>query len=103
MNDVIKAVEKSIRKLHIGYNKLEAIGLSECALANDFTKEAENKHKQEVNNQKLEQVDAYKYLGAVIEREGNMEKEVNEGISKASRIYHSLNKAFIEKNCKNLA
>lgn len=58
----------------------------------------ENKNTNiEINQSKIEQVDVFKYLGVQIDREGNMESEVNERIGNAARLYHSLSKPFISK------
>lgn len=50
-----------------------------------------------INEDTLEQVDSFKYLGVIIDREGNMEEEIQERIQNATKLYHSLNKAFINK------
>lgn len=50
-----------------------------------------------IGDQKIEQVDIYKYLGVLIQREGNMEEEINERLSSAAKIYHALSKTFLAK------
>ena len=57
-------------------------------------------HKQlqiTLRNEKLEQVDKFKYLGVTLQREGNMDEEINERISQATRLYHTLKETFISK------
>lgn len=51
----------------------------------------------ELNNEKIEQVNTYKYLGVTIDREGNMKEEIDERISNAARLYHNLSHTFIGK------
>lgn len=134
MDDVIKAITSRVKKVHIGYNKLKPIGISECAFADDVmicaSKEEDlresliiwgdelkkrnlkmNISKTKVmvigqnnrnlniavNNESIEQVDQYKYLGVTIERNGNMEQEINERISSASRLYFSLSSFMSNK------
>ncbi|CAH1997516.1 unnamed protein product [Acanthoscelides obtectus] len=48
-----------------------------------------------INNNELEQVNIYKYLGIMIQREGSMEAKLNERINKALKIYHTMSKAFL--------
>lgn len=75
------------RNMKINTNKTKVMVLSK-----------ENKEiNLEISQSKIEQVDVFKYLGVLIDREGNMENEINERITKATRLYHSLNKAFIGK------
>lgn len=47
-----------------------------------------------LNNEKLEQVEVYKYIRAKVEREGSTEKEANVRLTNTSRIYHSLSKSL---------
>ncbi|XP_031340877.1 uncharacterized protein LOC116168986 [Photinus pyralis] len=50
-----------------------------------------------IDEERIEQVDKYKYLGVLIQREGNMEEEVNERLSNAAKLYHTLSKTFLTK------
>lgn len=43
----------------------------------------------------LEQVNKMKYLGVIIDREGNMEDEIGERIQSATKVYHGLSSAFL--------
>lgn len=43
------------------------------------------------------QVDDIKYLGAVIDRTGKYEEEINNRINKATKLYHSIKRGFINK------
>lgn len=134
MDDVIKSVENKTKKVHIGFNKLMPVYLSECAFADDmmicaptekalqenllvWEKELQKRklkinpnktkvmmigkeQKQlniELNQEKIEQVEEYKYLGIWIEREGNIENEIKERINSAAKVYHSINRSVIRK------
>uniref|UniRef100_A0A1Y1MCV0 Reverse transcriptase domain-containing protein n=1 Tax=Photinus pyralis TaxID=7054 RepID=A0A1Y1MCV0_PHOPY len=50
-----------------------------------------------IEEEKLEQVTHYTYLGVQIDDRGNEEGEINERIQKAARMYYALNKNFISK------
>nr|CAH7736900.1 unnamed protein product [Callosobruchus chinensis] len=45
----------------------------------------------------IEQVEAFKYLGIVIQGDGTMEVEIKERLMKASKLYHTLRRSFICK------
>lgn len=50
-----------------------------------------------INQQQLEQVETYKYLGVKIRSDGSMEDEINERINNATRTYYALNRVLIGK------
>jgi hypothetical protein len=52
----------------------------------------------EIENTKIEQVNEFKYLGVTINNKGKQDTEINQRISAATKLYHSLGKTFIGKN-----
>jgi Reverse transcriptase (RNA-dependent DNA polymerase) len=50
-----------------------------------------------INNERIEQVDQFKYLGVVLERDGNQTIDINERISRTVKLYHGMNQRFIRK------
>lgn len=54
-------------------------------------------HSIQINGQEIEQVDSYKYLGSIIESNGRIDKEINERMGKAGRIYNTMKTTFLGK------
>jgi hypothetical protein len=52
----------------------------------------------EIEDTKIEQVNEFKYLGVTINNKGKQDTEINQRISAATKLYHSLGKTFIGKN-----
>lgn len=48
-----------------------------------------------LNEEKIEQVNSFKYLGVHIQNDGNMETEINNRINKTIQIYHQMKNKFI--------
>ena len=59
--------------------------------------ESRQKLKIKVDEEELEQVNQYQYLGVMIEQTGKQEMEINERIDKAAKMYYALNKSIIGK------
>ena len=55
------------------------------------------KHKIKLNGEVLEQVDSYKYLGVIISSNCSLKEEINQRISKATKVYSQLGHSFIGK------
>lgn len=51
----------------------------------------------ELDNEKLEQVEEFKYLGVTVDRRGGHESERNKRIENRVKLYHSMNSALINK------
>jgi hypothetical protein len=51
----------------------------------------------EIEDTKIEQVNEFKYLGVTINNKGKQDTEINQRISAATKLYHSLGKTFIGK------
>jgi hypothetical protein len=45
----------------------------------------------------LEQVNSFKYLGSIVNKEGKMEEEINARIKAAVRLFHGIKQAFLNK------
>ena len=54
-------------------------------------------HAIKLNGEVLEQVDTYKYLGVVISSNCSLKEEINQRISKATKVYGQLGNTFISK------
>ena len=54
-------------------------------------------HDIRLNNDKLEQVKSYKYLGVMIQSNCSLNEEISHRIGKASKVYGSLGQSFINK------
>jgi hypothetical protein len=50
-----------------------------------------------IEDTKIEQVNEFKYLGVTINNKGKQDTEINQRISAATKLYHSLGKTFIGK------
>ena len=55
------------------------------------------KHEIKLEEEVLEQVDSYKYLGVMIKSNGSLKEEINQRISKATKVYSQLGNSFIGK------
>ena len=55
------------------------------------------RHQIKINRETLEQVDSYKYLGVIISANCSLKEEINQRISKATKVYSQLGQAFIGK------
>ena len=55
------------------------------------------KHTIKLNNETLEQVNSYKYLGVMIQANGSLREEISQRIGKASQVYGQLGQSFINK------
>ncbi|KAI5747504.1 hypothetical protein M8J77_015356 [Diaphorina citri] len=55
------------------------------------------KHTINLNNQKVEQVSTFKYLGSVISEDGTIDAEINGRVAAATRCYYSMSRGFINK------
>jgi cysteinyl-tRNA synthetase len=51
----------------------------------------------EIEGTKIEQVNEFKYLGVTINNKGKEDTEINQRISAATKLYHTLGKIFIGK------
>lgn len=51
----------------------------------------------ELNGNKVEQADIYKYLGAKIQGNGKNSAEINERLENTMKLYHAMNTGFIRK------
>ena len=49
----------------------------------------------EINGERIEQVDAFKYLGTTIQNEGDTANEIDERISSATKLFYALARPFI--------
>ena len=56
-----------------------------------------SKHEIRLNNELLEQVDHYKYLGVIIASNCSLKAEINQRIAKANAVYSQLGQQFIGK------
>ena len=54
-------------------------------------------HEIKLNDEVLEQVDSYKYLGVVIKSNCSLKEEINQRISKAIKVYSQLGHTIISK------
>lgn len=54
-------------------------------------------HNIEINGQRIEQVQSFKYLGTIIEESGRLDKEMDERMGKAGRIYNTMRSTFLGK------
>jgi hypothetical protein len=45
----------------------------------------------------LEQVENFKYLGVIINENGQIEEEINTRMLNARKLYHAINKGFLGK------
>ena len=54
-------------------------------------------HTIKLNNEILEQVSRYKYLGVIIQSNGSLREEISQRIGKASKVYGQLGQSFINK------
>nr|CAH7735643.1 unnamed protein product [Callosobruchus chinensis] len=124
MDDIIKAVKGKTKKVHIYRPCAFADDLLLCAstpndlqgnlniwnaeltarnLKVNVTKTKVMTTTKEKNIQitsegkVIEQVEAFKYLGIVIQGDGTMEVEIKERLMKASKLYHTLRRSFICK------
>lgn len=50
-----------------------------------------------LNNKMIKQTDNFKYLGSVINAQGDLSEKINESIQCATRLDHTLNKIFLGK------
>ena len=55
------------------------------------------KHEIKINEEILEQVDSFKYLGVIISSNCSLKEEINQRISKATNVYSQLGNGFIGK------
>jgi galactitol-specific phosphotransferase system IIB component len=55
----------------------------------------------EIEDTKIEQVNEFKYLGVTINNKGKQDTEINQRISAATKLYHSLGKTFVGKKERN--
>ena len=54
-------------------------------------------HKIRLDNEILEQVNSYKYLGVMIGANGSLREEITQRVGKASKVYGQLGQSFINK------
>ncbi|KAI5754287.1 hypothetical protein M8J77_007444 [Diaphorina citri] len=54
-------------------------------------------HHVHLNNQPIEQVNVFKYLGALISADGTIDAEINGRVANATKCFHSLRRGFINK------
>lgn len=61
-----------------------------------IAKEESERHlKIETEGKEIEQVSQYKYLGAIVEESGSLEGEINNRVTAASKVFHSLRTKFL--------
>lgn len=51
----------------------------------------------QIDDNQIEQVNTFEYLGVTLEEQGHHETEINKRIEKANKVYHAMNKGFISK------
>ena len=56
-----------------------------------------NEHEIKLEGETLEQVDSYKYLGVIIKSNCSLKEEINQRISKATKVYGQLGNSIIGK------
>ncbi|XP_045474946.1 uncharacterized protein LOC123680873 [Harmonia axyridis] len=59
--------------------------------------EREDDWRLEIEGEEVEKVECSRYLGVNIENTGSQEREINERIEKAGRLYHAINKKFLRR------
>ena len=57
----------------------------------------QSKHQIKLDQEVLEQVDSYKYLGVIIRSNCSLKEEINQRIGKATKVYGQLGYSFISK------
>lgn len=80
-----KALETRNLKINIEKTKVMAIGKTDEVM------------RIKLKGEEIEQVDTFKYLGVKIQKTGTMEAELNDRLEAATKLYYSLNNAFIRK------
>lgn len=82
----IEELENKEMKVNINKTKVMVI-----------TNNKERRISIKIKNQTVEQVDNVKYLGAIIDKTGKIEEEINNRIATTAKLFYGINRGFINK------
>lgn len=85
----LETINKELKKYSMGINKKKT---KTMVVGNK-----EVKHRIKVEGNELEQVKSYKYLGVIINSEGNIKDEINERLAKTGNLFRAIKSSVLGK------
>jgi uncharacterized protein YukE len=96
LGETEKQLQENINNLNEGLKTLN-MKINKQKTKTMIIGQQSKKHNIQIDDEALEQVDKFTYLGVIINKEGTLEDEINGRIAKTGRLYNSIKSNFLGK------